>query len=86
MPARYEVTGVRIVAIMRLVSTGSAIELIENALLAFVFAGVAWNVAAGYDLVPEAVVPAGVVLTLTLLFALFSFDTLRRRRTIEEPR
>lgn len=71
---------------MKLVPDGSAFELAENALLAFVFAGVAWNVAAGYDLVPETVVPAGIVLTLVLLFALFSFDTLRRRYATEGPR
>ncbi|PSP65499.1 hypothetical protein BRC77_00600 [Halobacteriales archaeon QH_8_64_26] len=61
-------------------------ELLENALLAFVFAGVFWNVAAGYDLVAEAVVPAAIVLTLALLFVLFSLDTLRRQYAIERPR
>lgn len=65
---------------------GSSIELAENALLAFVFAGVLWNVAAGHDLVPETVVPVGVALTLVLLFALFSFDTLRRQYAVEGPR
>lgn len=68
---------------MKPVPTGSAFELFENGLLAFVFAGVAWNVAAGYDLVPETVVPAGIVLTLILLFALFSFDTLSGRYATE---
>jgi hypothetical protein len=71
---------------MKSVPRGATFELAENALLAFVFAGVLWNVAAGYDLVPEAVVPVGIVLTLALLFALFSFDTLRRQYAIERPR
>jgi hypothetical protein len=65
---------------------GSLFELLENALLAFIFAGVFWNVAAGYDLVAEAIVPAAIVLTLALLFALFSVDTLRRQYAIERPR
>jgi hypothetical protein len=69
-----------------LVPRDSLFELLENALLAFVFAGMAWNIAAGYDLVPETVVPTGIVLTLALLFALFSFDTLRRQYAIERPR
>ncbi|PSP74549.1 hypothetical protein BRC86_05610 [Halobacteriales archaeon QS_3_64_16] len=68
------------------VPRGSLFELLENALLAFVFAGVFWNVAAGYDLVAETVVPAAIVLTLALLFALFSVDTLRRQYALERPR
>lgn len=59
-------------------SRNAAFELIENALLAFVFAGVAWNVAAGHGLVPQAVVAAGIVLTTAFLFALFSVETIVR--------
>jgi len=55
-----------------------AFELFENLLLAFVFAGVLWNVAAGHGLVSFSVVPVGTVLTTALFFALLSFDTVMR--------
>ena len=71
---------------MTVIPIGSTFELFENALLAFVFAGVAWNVAAGYDLVSETVVPIGIALTLVLLFALLSVDTLSNQFATEGPR
>lgn len=55
-----------------------AFELFENLLLAFVFAGVLCNVAAGHGLVSFSVVPAGTALTTALFFALLSFDTVMR--------
>lgn len=59
-------------------------ELFENALLAFIFAGLLWNIAAGYAFVSASAVPAGIVLTTILLFAFFTFDTMSRSTLIDE--
>ena len=55
---------------------GTAFKLLENALLAFVLAGVLWNVSAGYELVTRKVVPAGIALTTVPVFALVSLETM----------
>ena len=56
-------------------ANGTVFELLENALLAFVLAGVLWNVGAGHGLVAQSAVPARTTLTTLLVFATVSFDT-----------
>ena len=56
-------------------------EVFENALLSFMLSGIAWNIAAGYDLVAAGAVPVGLVLTTVILATLFSCDTFLRATT-----
>lgn len=56
-------------------------EVFENVLLSFMLSGLAWNIAAGYDLVAAGAVPVGLILTTVILATLFSGDTILKTTT-----